>query len=181
MIDMAPRLRQHLVTMEVPFAPKRHRPTSTASETAEAAHVPGAKLVKAVLVRDGQGLLLAVLASTHHIDFDLLKRALGRQLELVPEPEISDVFFDCAEGAVPAFGAVYGVPVVMDTALLGHDELFVEAGDHRHVVGLKTKDFIRLMRHARRASFAVAGPVHASEPAAEPSAPHTTSEEVGNA
>jgi Ala-tRNA(Pro) deacylase len=168
MQQMAPRLRQILDAMEVPYRVFGHRPTASASETAEAAHIAGGRLVKAVLLEDRQGMVLAVLASTQHVDLDLLNGRLGRELDLVPEMRIRDVFVDCAPGALPPAGVAYGIPVVMDTSLDLLDEVFVEGGDHRHVVALAGRDFRAMMRAARRASFAVAGPVHAGEPAAEP-------------
>ncbi|MFW5680656.1 MAG: aminoacyl-tRNA deacylase [Pseudomonadota bacterium] len=169
MQQLAPRLRQILDAMEARYRVFGHRPTGSASETAQAAHVAGGKLVKAVLLEDRQGPVLAVLASTQHIDLDLLNGRLGRTLDLVPEARIPSFFVDCAPGALPPTGVAYGIPVVMDYSLDLLDEVFIEGGDHRHVVSLTGKDFRALMRAARRVNFAIAGPVHAGEPAAEPS------------
>ncbi len=169
MRKLAPRLKLHLEAMDVAYDVLRHRPTATASATAAAAHVPGGTLLKAVLLRDERGQpLLAVLASTQHVDFDLLEAALGRRLALVPEAEIGRVFVDCAVGALPPTGAPYGIDVVVDTGLEGLPLAHLEAGDHRHVLRIAGRDLERLWRTARRANFAVAGPPHADEPAAVP-------------
>ncbi len=165
MRKIAPRLRMNLEATDVGYTVRRHRPTATASETAEAAHVPGRKLVKSVLLGGDGAPVLAVLSSTQHVDLARINEALGRKLDLVPEADIRNVFFDCAVGALPPTGATYGVEEVMDPALDDLDEVYVEAGDHRHVLRLDGADFVRLMRNARRVPFAVAGPVAAAEPA----------------
>jgi Ala-tRNA(Pro) deacylase len=166
-MQLAPRLKMHLDTMGIAYALTRHRPTATASETAQAAHVPGARLAKAVLLIDDRGPLLAVLPSTQHIAFGLLNPALGRHLDLAPEPDAARVFFDCAVGALPPAGAVYGVDMVVDAAFAGADEVFLEAGDHEHVVRVDAEGFRLLTRHAPRVDFAVHGATPSAEPAAE--------------
>ena len=171
MHKIAPRLRMNLEATDVGYAMRRHRPTTSASETAEAAHVPGRKLVKGVLLGGDGAPVLAVLSSTQHVDLARLEDALGRKLDLVPEAAIQDVFFDCAVGALPPTGAAYGVEEVMDPTLDDLDEVYVEAGDHRHVLRLDGADFVRLMRNARRVPFAVAGPAAAAAPAAADAPP----------
>lgn len=170
MRKLAPRLKLHLDAMGIAYEVKRHDRTATSSETAEAAHVPGRRMAKAVLLKDAAGPLLAVLASTQHVELDLLSEALGRRLELASEAETARVFFDCAVGALPAAGAVYGVDVVVDSAFDVDDEVYVEAGDHEHVLRLSGEGFRRLTRLADRVDFAAFGPAGRNEPAAMPKA-----------
>ena len=167
-MKLAPRLRLHLQAMGVPYDVKRHRRTATASATAEAAHVPGAQLAKSVLLRDAEGYVLAVLSSTQHVELDLLNGALGRDLQFATEAEAAGVFFDCRVGALPVTGSVYGAEVIVDSAFGGSDDVYVEAGDHEHVLKLTGADFARLMRLARRVDFAVYGPAGHEPPPKKP-------------
>jgi Ala-tRNA(Pro) deacylase len=152
---VAATLKTHLDTAGVYYDVRTHPWAPTASEVAEAAHVPGDRLAKAVLLHDGAGPVLAVLPSTHQVSVELLNRALGRALELAPEDQIAVYFADCAVGAVPALGAAYGVETVVDRSLDTSESVFFEAGDHKHLVGMTGSDFHRVLDNARWENFSV--------------------------
>ena len=153
--SLAPNLKTHLDTAGVYYDVRAHPWAPTASAVAEAAHVPGDRLAKAVLLHDGAGPVLAVLPSTHQVSEELLSRALGRSLELAPEDQIAVYFADCATGAVPALGGAYDVETVVDESLDTSETVFFEAGDHKHLVALSGGDFHRLLGAARWANFSV--------------------------
>jgi prolyl-tRNA editing enzyme YbaK/EbsC (Cys-tRNA(Pro) deacylase) len=60
-----------------------HHKTSTLTQAAAACDLALGQLVRAVILVDGKGLLMAVLPADHVIDFDTLCRQLHRDLELV--------------------------------------------------------------------------------------------------
>ncbi len=155
MTHIAPRLRRYLNGLKLHYDVSVHARTDTAGETAHAAHVPGDALAKGVLLADDRGAVLAVLPSTHHISVEVLNNALGRRLSLVQEDRLPEWFDDCTPGAVPAAGGAYGVEVVVDPSLECAEEVFFEAGDHRHLVHVDAEGFERLMETARRANFSV--------------------------
>ena len=152
---VASTLKTHLDTAGVYFDVRAHPWAPTASAVAEAAHVPGDRLAKAVLLLDGAGPVLAVLPSTHQVSVELVNRALGRALELAAEDQIAVYFADCATGAVPALGAAYGVETVVDRSLDTSQIVFLEAGDHEHLVAMSGADFHRLLDGATWADFSV--------------------------
>ncbi|WP_218578247.1 aminoacyl-tRNA deacylase [Vineibacter terrae] len=143
--------------MHVDFDVVQHAATRSASRTAEASHVPGGKIAKAVLLRDTEGYTLAVLPASHHVGFPGITAVLGCDARLATEQEIDLIFDDCAHGAVPAIGAAYGLDVVVDERLLDLDEVYFEGGDHTTLVRVSADDFGKLMAGARRARFAERG------------------------
>lgn len=152
---LAPNLKAHLDTAGVYYEIRGHPWAPTASEVAQAAHVPGDRVAKAVLLHDGAGPVLAVLPATHQVSEERLNAALGRSLELAPEDQIAVYFADCASGAVPALGAAYGVETVVDRAFDTSETVYFEAGDHKHLVALSGPAFQRLLADARWADFSV--------------------------
>ncbi|MFP4126791.1 MAG: aminoacyl-tRNA deacylase [Alphaproteobacteria bacterium] len=152
---LAPKLKAHLDTAGVYYDVHAHPWAPTASEAAQAAHVPGDRLAKAVLLQDGAGPVLAVLSSTHQVSEERAGHALDRSLELAPEDQIAVYFADCAPGAVPALGAAYGVETVVDRSLDTSETVYFEAGDHKHLVAVSGGDFHRLLGGARWESFSV--------------------------
>ena len=92
--------------------------TSNSTDTAEAAHVPGAKLAKSVVLEDGDKYPMAVVPATHSVDIGALYQRLGREIGLASEEQIAQIFADCEPGAVPPLGQVYGIETILDEAFV---------------------------------------------------------------
>ena len=152
-MTIAKRLKAHLDAQGVAYETVAHPRTATASETAEAAHIPGDRLAKTVVIHLETGPVLAVVPSSHRVDLGALQEMLDRRLGLASETEIGALFDDCDVGAAPPVGPAYGVPTVVDRSLTGLDRVWFEGGDHRTLVSVAGADFDRLMRDARQGGF----------------------------
>jgi Ala-tRNA(Pro) deacylase len=153
-MNIAPTVQKYLVAQQADYELIPHSHTESSNGTARAAHVPGARVAKAVLVKDHKGFVLAVLPANRQVALAQLGSALGREtLQLAGETELKQKFADCAPGAVPPLGSAYGLPVVLDVALAEQPEVYFEAGDHEHVVHMTRNEFQRLLPDAARASF----------------------------
>lgn len=150
---IAARLKWFLDSRGVHYDLVPHPPTSTSLGAAEAAHVPGDRVAKSVLLEDERGYLVAVLPASHRIRIRELTEQLERSLELASEPELGELFRDCEPGAVPPVGAAYGLPTVVDDSLLNAPEVYFEAGDHEDLVHLSGVEFLSLLAGARHGRF----------------------------
>ena len=150
---LAMTLEQYLADRKVAYDVITHRPTASSSSTAEASHVPGDWLAKAVIVKDGERFMMAVLPASHHLRIGELARLLDRPVDLANEDEASELFADCAIGAFPALGGAYGLEVVVDDSLAAQPEVYLEGGDHESLVHLDAAAFNDLMQTARHGSF----------------------------
>lgn len=131
-----------------------HAHTSSTSETAEVAHVPGDRLAKTVLLADERGYVAAVLPSTFRLEMSELWQQTGRHLELAKEADVRDLFKDCEIGAVPPVGMAYGMQTYLDESLTTQPDIYFEAGDHEDLIHMRTEQFLDLMDKAERAHFA---------------------------
>ncbi len=138
-------LQEYLEWEGVDYELVHHPWISGSMRTAEAAHIPGDKLAKCVVLEDEAGYLMAVLPATHEVDIDALSEQLGRDLQLASENEIRDMFDDCAAGAIPPMVKAFGYEAVIDETLEDCDEIYFEAGDHTELVHLCGEDFTDLM------------------------------------
>jgi len=152
-MTIAKRLKQHLDAQGVPYTTVVHPRTTTALETAEAAHVPGDSVAKTVVIHHEDGYVLAVVPSSHRVDLTTLQEILECRLGLASEREIDTLFIDCDTGAVPPIGAAYSLAAVLDSSLNGRADIWFEGGDHRTLVQVSGPDFDRLMKDARHESF----------------------------
>jgi len=126
-----------------------HTYTTSSMEIAQAAHIPGDKLVKSVLLEDANGYVLAVIPATHHLDVRKISQSLDRPLDLATEDKLGNIFTDCDLGAIPPVGDAYGLQVVMDESVKGCNEVYFEAGDHIELIHMDNNAFMRLMNNAK--------------------------------
>lgn len=146
-------LRSYMDRCGVAFEEVPHSHTLQAAKAAEAAHVSGKRVAKAVLVRAGDDYMLAVLPSSKQVKFEELGRMLGRDVSLADEQESVTLFSDCALGALPPIGAAYGLSTVLDDDLVSADDIYFEGGDHRTLVHVDGRDWLRLVRDAGHCAF----------------------------
>ena len=134
-----------LAEHDVAYDVLTHPHTATSSETAEASHVPGARLAKSVILEDDMGYLMVVLPSNRSLNMGELHRQLNRNLGLAAENELASLFRDCEIGALPAVGPAYGLETVVDDELAEQPDIYFEAGDHEQLIHVTAEVFHTLM------------------------------------
>ena len=152
-MTIAKRLKAHLEAEGVAYETIDHPRTATASETAQAAHIPGTRLAKTVVLHLESWSRTRRCAEQPPVDLSELQSLLDRRLGLASETEIGELFDDCELGAAPPVGSAYSVPTVLDRSLSGLDRVWFEGGDHRSLISVAGADFDRLMRDARQGGF----------------------------
>lgn len=141
----AKKLREFLDQEQVKYVTVSHSAAYTMSEIAAVAHVPGKMVAKTVMVKIDGEMVMVVVPSPSHVDFDLLKEVAGSDsIELASEEEFREMFPGCEVGAMPPFGKLYGLEVYVSPELAKHEEIAFNAGSHTELVKLAYADFERL-------------------------------------
>jgi Ala-tRNA(Pro) deacylase len=151
-MTIAPTLQRHL-DQSVKYELVSHDPTMSSTRTAEASHVPGDRLAKAVVLRCDGGYMMAILPASHHLHMPALKMQLGHKVDLASEDEIARLFSDCERGAVPPVGECYGLDVIVDDSFDAQREIYLEGGDHATLIRLDGEQFARLTANAWHGHF----------------------------
>lgn len=124
-----------------------HAQAYAARETAQKAGVPISMFAKTVLVRLDGLMAMAVVPSDHKVNFNLLRQAAGADtISLTPEHEFEKRFPDCDLGAMPPFGNLYDMHVMVDMHLATQDTITFNAGTHTEAITMRYEDFERLVR-----------------------------------
>jgi Ala-tRNA(Pro) deacylase len=148
------RLDDLLVSRHISFQRLPHRRTYTANRMAQALHVKGREVAKTVLLKTGNGHMLAVLPATHQIDLEQLREDLGDpNIELAAEEEMDRLFPDCERGAVPPFGSLYQMPTIMDDSLTQDETIVFEGPNHEQAIRMSLYDY-EAIEHPRHGHFA---------------------------
>jgi Ala-tRNA(Pro) deacylase len=153
-MGVAATLEKFLKDKHVPFSLLEHAYAEGSFNTAKVARINEQSLVKAVLLRDEDfHYMLCALPTHNKILRHTLNQIFDRHLELVDEEELQKIFADCAPGAIPALGTAYGLDMIWDEDLLNQPELYIEAGDHIHLIRIPTDAFTELLANAMHDKF----------------------------
>jgi Ala-tRNA(Pro) deacylase len=146
-MDCKERLRGYFQEHDVPFETATHDAAYTAQRVAAALHVSGHQLAKVVMVWAGDELTMAVVPASGRVDLRQAAEALGvDEIRLARESEFAGRFDDCELGAMPPFGNLYGLPVVVDPTLAESDEVVFSAGTYTDSMKISYDDFERLVQ-----------------------------------
>jgi len=124
-----------------------HHPEAvTAQRIAQAEHVKGRHHAKVVMVKSGEQHLMMVLPADHQIDLEKVGKAIGKTASLDREEEFKSLFPDCATGAMPPFGNLYGLPTYVDERLAQEEYIVFEAGTHTDAVKMSYRDYEKIVK-----------------------------------
>lgn len=154
-MTMTTTLQKFLSSSGIAFDIIPHRQTDTSINSAQTAHINGKFVAKPVILEDDLGYLMAVVPASERVELDKLNKILDRHMELAPEQEIVDIFFDCEPGAIPPIADAYGMQTIVDEDLLHCSDIYFEAGNHRELIHVKGKDFNQLMQGAPHSKISV--------------------------
>lgn len=140
-------LTAYLRSNQVPFTIQEHVPAFTAREVAASAHLPALMIAKVVIVDADEQPLMLVLPAAYRVDLSRVYELLGARLvRLADERELATLFPDCAIGAMPPFGNLYGMPVYVDPMIAAQPQVVFQPGTHMETMAISYADYARLVQ-----------------------------------
>src|SRR5689334_12429614 len=139
------RLERHLKSRGVAFEVVAHAETHSAGDAALASHVTKRQLAKAVVLRgEGGRYWMLIVPASEHVDVALARHVTGsHRLDFAGEGQLARLFPDCEVGAIPPFGALWNMPVVLDECFEESEDIYFSAGNHHELVRMNFEDFRR--------------------------------------
>jgi Ala-tRNA(Pro) deacylase len=141
------KLKEYLDSHKIMYTILEHSPAYTAQEIASSAHIRGKELAKTVIVKIDGKVTMTVLPASYRVDLVSLKEALGAKIvELATEEEFSGLFPGCDTGAMPPFGNLYDMEVLVAFSLTEDDNIAFNACSHSELMQLAYKDYEKLVQ-----------------------------------
>ena len=141
------KLKAVLDEAKVSYQVYTHPLAYTAQEIAEKQHVSGKELAKVVMIEVDDKLMMGVLPGSLKVHLNTTRASLGAStVRLATEDEFTSRFPECEIGAMPPFGNLFGLKVVVDWALEKDEYIYFNAGNHVQTVRMKYKDFAELVK-----------------------------------
>jgi len=145
-MEMPRRLIECLDENKVRYQVLQHPEAVSAQRIAQAEHVKGRHHAKVVIVKASDAHLMIVLPADHHIDLEKIEKAIGKPVSLDKEQEFKSLFPDCAIGAMPPFGNLYGLPTYVEEDLAEQDYIVFEAGTHTDAIKMSYGDYEKIVK-----------------------------------
>ena len=161
-MNMLKRCLGYLKQNGIVYSHSTHSPAFTAREVASAERMPARQIGQNSGVLRRQWLRDAAASADYVINFDEVRRLLGlTEIRLATEAELMALFPECEVGAMPPFGNLFNMPVLLDESIASAEFIGFTAGTHRDVIHVSGADFHALV-NPLVASFSVKEPVRAA-------------------
>jgi len=138
------RLERWLREAGVAFEIFEHAPVRTSEEAARVRGTPLEAGAKALVVRADERFVHCVLPAHLRADNARLRALLGTRKLRFATPDELMTLTGCAPGAVPPFGNLFGLPVLVDEALCRHERVAFNAGSNTVSITMRCDDLVRL-------------------------------------
>lgn len=141
------KVKEYLENNNIKYVVIKHSPAYTAQEIAALSHIPGKEMAKTTVVKIDGRMAMVVLPASYRVNFELLKEAAGTEkVELAAEDEFKDHFPGCEPGAMPPFGNLFNMHVIMAQSLADQKDIVFNAGNHRELIKMACSDYLELVK-----------------------------------
>lgn len=121
-----------------------HAPVFTSAEAARVRGTPIEAGAKALVLQAGERFVQVVLPGDRRVDNARARAILGVRTLRFATPEELLALTGCVPGAVPPFGNLFDLPILVDEALARRDEIAFNAGSNSVSVAMRGADFLAL-------------------------------------
>jgi len=134
---------EYLDSLLIDYTLHPHATSFTAQETAAVSHIKGLNLAKVTVVGNEQNTLMVVIPASFRVNIKELSRMLSApDLRIVPEYQFRDRFPECEIGAMPPFGRLYEMDVLIARELARQPMITFNAGTHNLLLSMRTEDYL---------------------------------------
>jgi Ala-tRNA(Pro) deacylase len=138
------RLEALLHRQAVEFTVLRHEPVFTSEQAAAVRGTPLSSGAKALVLKAGDGFVLAVLPADRKLDSKKARDALGvKGLRFASKEEVMQLT-GLEPGSIPPFGSLFGLRTYCEPALAENPSINFNAGDHSVSVQMPYLEYVRV-------------------------------------
>ncbi|MBI4599339.1 YbaK/EbsC family protein [Candidatus Uhrbacteria bacterium] len=143
-MSLPKKLESYLEKQNARYDVLKHRVVYTAYDLAATLHVPELGIVKTLLLKTEQGLVLALLSAAHTLDIKkFLKAAKAKRAGILKEKDVV-ALLKLGKKPLASFGGLYRIPVILEKALMKNKKAVFSGGSFTHSLHMLVKDFIAL-------------------------------------
>lgn len=139
-------LIEYLSKNKVKYELVKHKHTAASLDSSKSAHIPSSHMSKPVVLVNKSGEhIMAIVSAGNRLSLPRLNNITGQEYSLVSEQKLAELFPDCDRGAIPAMGEAYQMKMLVDDSLLATEHVYIEAGDHDHLIKMPHTQYINML------------------------------------
>ncbi len=143
-MSLPSKLVSYLEKQNVQYDVLKHRVVYTAYDLAATLHLPELGIVKTLLLKTEQGLVLALLSAAHSLDLKkFLKAVKAKRATIIKEKEVITLL-KLGKKPLASFGGLYRIPVIIEKALVKNKKAVFSGGSFTHSLHMSLKSFLAL-------------------------------------
>ncbi|WP_152206185.1 HDOD domain-containing protein [Marinobacter changyiensis] len=154
---LAARLEQYLNGKGVVCQLLALNPQPTFDAVVLACGQPQSRVLKATLLIDLEGVLMAVHSYDSALDTDALNALAGRRLQPLTPRQTERMFGDCRPGFHPPIGAAYNIPVIVDESVFELASTAMACGADNAMIVMNGKALRSALTGARAGRIVIRG------------------------
>lgn len=139
------RLKHFLDGHEIHYETMAHPLAFSTLELCDICHIPSKDMAKTVICKTKDKFIMVVMRAHDLVDLQALSVHFNTPVVLATEAEFCHEFPDCEVGAMPPFGNLYDMEVLIDERLTHDDTIAFNAGNHSELVKIKYTDYEKLV------------------------------------
>lgn len=154
---LAARLEQYLNNNGVDYQTLPLNPQPTFDAAVLACGQPQSQVLKATLLIDLKGVLMAVHVFDSALDIDAINLLIGRRLQPLTTKQTERLFGDCQPGFHPPVGTAYGLPVIVDEAVFELARAAMPCGVDDAMIAMDKPALLAALADARKGRIVIRG------------------------
>ena len=140
--EITARILEFLRSKNVDFEKMEHVPVTTSIGAAKARGSRLSQGAKAIIVKADDQYYQIVISAAVRLDNKKLRKILGtRRVRFATPAELFELT-GCLPGAVPPFGNLFGLPVILDDALMAEETVFFNCGSNTVSLRMARSDLV---------------------------------------
>ncbi len=141
--EVTRKILDFLRSKGINFEKLEHPPVTTSSAASGARGSSLSQGAKAIVVKANDQYYHLIISAAVPVDNNKLRKVLGtRRVRFATAEELMELT-GCQPGAVPPFGNIFGLPVIMDNALMSEEEVYFNCGSHTVSLRMSRADLIK--------------------------------------
>ncbi len=154
---LSERLSNFLARKAVTYRQMDIQPVENLDAAVIASGRPQHEFIRASLLIDINGVVMAVHRFDSSLDIDAIARLTGRRLQPLIARQASRLFADCQPGLVPPMGGAWDLPVLLDEDVASADQVVFSGGTDSSLVAMDGRSLRLALAGARTGHLVIRG------------------------
>jgi len=141
--EVTRKVTEYLQSRGIPFEKLEHAPVTTSDAASGARGSRLAQGAKAIIVKADEKYYHLIISAAERVDNNKLRKILQtRRVRFANSEELLELT-GCQPGAVPPFGNLFGLSVLMDDAILSEETVYFNCGSHTVSLRMSREDLAK--------------------------------------